>query len=81
MKIISLIVANVTVFSISAPISKLEVCKIKLKLLYSTDLDKVALISAIRPDHFINKTFIAENIKITEFYNKLKTKFNTDEEI
>ena len=29
----------------------------------------------------LNKTFIAENIKITEFYNKLKTKFNTDEEI
>ena len=47
----------------------------------ATDLDKVALLSAIRPDHFINKTFIAGNIKITEFYNKLKTKFNTDEEI
>jgi ATP-dependent exoDNAse (exonuclease V) alpha subunit len=47
----------------------------------ATDLDKVALLSAIRPDHFINKTFTAENIKITEFYNKLKTKFNTDEEI
>jgi hypothetical protein len=30
---------------------------------------------------FINETFTAENIKITEFYNKLKTKFNTDEEI
>ena len=47
----------------------------------ATDLDKLALLSAIRPDHFINKTFTAENIKITEFYNKLKTKFNTDEEI
>ena len=32
-------------------------------------------------ENFINKTFTAENIKITEFYNKLKTKFNTDEEI
>ena len=32
----------------------------------ATDLDKVALLSAIRPDHFINKTFTAENIKITE---------------
>jgi hypothetical protein len=47
----------------------------------ATDLDKVALLSAIRPDHFINKTFIAENIKITEFYNKLKKKINTNEEI
>ena len=47
----------------------------------AVDLDKVALLSAIRPDHFINKTFTAENITITEFYNKLKTKFNTDEEI
>ena len=47
----------------------------------ATDLDKVALLSVLRPDHFINKTFTAENIKITEFYNKLKTKFNTDEEI
>ena len=37
----------------------------------ATDLDKVALLSAIRPDHFINKTFIAENIKINEFYNYL----------
>ena len=44
-------------------------------------LDKVVLLSAIRPDHFINQTFTAENINITEFYNKLKTKFNTDEEI
>ena len=40
----------------------------------ATDLDKVVLLSAIRPDHFINKTFTVENIKITEFYNKLKTK-------
>jgi hypothetical protein len=47
----------------------------------ATDLDKVALLSAIRPDHFINKTFTAENIKITKFYNKLKSKFNSDEEI
>ena len=47
----------------------------------ATDLDKVALLSVLRPDHFVNKTFTAENIKITEFYNKLKTKFNTDEEI
>ncbi len=45
------------------------------------DLDKITLLSVLRPDHFINKTFTAENIKITEFYNKLKTKFNTDEEI
>ena len=47
----------------------------------ATDLDKVALLSAIRPDHFINKTFTAENIKITEFYNKFKAKFNSDEKI
>jgi hypothetical protein len=47
----------------------------------ATDLDKVVLLSAIRPDHFINKTFTAENIEITEFYHKLKTKFNTYEEI
>ena len=37
----------------------------------ATDIEKVALLSPIRPDHFINKTFIAENIKITEFYNNL----------
>ena len=48
---------------------------------FKTDLDKVASLSPIRPDHFINKTFIAENVKITEFNNKLKTKFNTEEEI
>ena len=47
----------------------------------ATDLDKVALLSAIRPDHFINKTFIAENIKINEFYNNLNKKINSDEEI
>ena len=47
----------------------------------ATDLDKVALLSAIRPEHFINKTFTAENIEITEFYNKLKTKVNTVEDI
>ena len=50
--------------------------QIPLILAYS-----IALLSVLRPDHFINKTFTAENIKITEFYNKLKTKFNTDEEI
>ena len=38
----------------------------------ATDLKKVALLLPIRPDHFINKTFIAENIKITEFYNNFK---------
>ena len=47
----------------------------------ATDIEKVALLSPIRPDHFINKTFIAENIKITEFYNNLNKKFNSDEEI
>ena len=36
----------------------------------ATDIEKVALLLPIRPDHFISKTFIAENIKITEFYNK-----------
>jgi len=29
----------------------------------------------------MNKNFIAENIKINEFYNNLNEKFNTDEEI
>jgi ATP-dependent exoDNAse (exonuclease V) alpha subunit len=47
----------------------------------ATDLEKVALLLPIRPDHFINKHFIAENIKINEFYNNLNKKFNTDEEI
>jgi ATP-dependent exoDNAse (exonuclease V) alpha subunit len=47
----------------------------------ATDIEKVALLSPIRPDLFINKTFIAENIKITEFYNNLNKKFNSDEEI
>ena len=47
----------------------------------ATDLEKVALLLLIRPDHFINKNFIAENIKIHEFYNNLNKKFNTDEEI
>ncbi len=56
-------------------------CQKYVAISRATDLDKVALLSAIRPDHFLNKTFTAENIKITEFYNKLKTKFNTDEEI
>ena len=41
------------------------------------DLEKVALLLPIRPDHFIKKHFTAENIKINEFYNNL----NTDEEI
>ena len=44
-------------------------------------VEKVALLLPIRPDHFINKNFIAENIKINEFYNNLNKKFNTDEEI
>ena len=47
----------------------------------ATDIEKVALLLPIRPDHFINKNFIAENIKINEFYNNLNKKFNTDEEI
>ena len=47
----------------------------------ATDLEKVALLLPIRPDHFMNKTFIAENIKITEFYGNLNKKFNSDEEI
>ena len=38
----------------------------------ATDLEKVALLLPIRSDHFVNKTFIAENIKINEFYNNLK---------
>ena len=43
---------------------------------------KVALLLPLRPDHFINKNFIAENnVKIDEFYNNLNKKFNTDEEI
>ena len=37
----------------------------------ATDLEKVALLLPIRPDHFINRHFIAENIKINEFYNNL----------
>jgi hypothetical protein len=45
------------------------------------DLEKVELLLPIRPDHFINKHFIAENININEFYNNLNKKFNTDEEI
>ncbi len=45
------------------------------------NIEKVALLLPIRPDHFINKTFIAENIKITEFYNNLNKKFDSDEEI
>jgi hypothetical protein len=50
----------------------------------ATDIEKVALLLSIRPDHFINKSFTAENIKITEFYNNLKKLFNNnnnDEEI
>ena len=47
----------------------------------ATDIEKVALLSPIRPDHFMNKNFTAENIKITEFYNNLNKKFNSDEEI
>ena len=47
----------------------------------ATDLEKVALLLPIRPDLFINKTFIAENIKITEFFYNLNKKFNSDEEI
>ncbi len=41
----------------------------------------IALLLPIRKDHSINKHFIAENIKINEFYNNLNKKFNTDEEI
>jgi ATP-dependent exoDNAse (exonuclease V) alpha subunit len=47
----------------------------------ATDLEKVALLLPIRPDHFINKNFMAEYIKINEFYYNLNKKFNTDEEI
>ena len=47
----------------------------------ATDIEKVALLLPIRQDHFINKNFIAENIKINEFCNNLNKKFNTDEEI
>ena len=47
----------------------------------ATDIEKVALLSPIRPDHFINKTFIAENIKITEFFNNLNKIFNSDKKI
>jgi len=47
----------------------------------ATDIEKVALLSPIRPAHSINKAFIAENIKITEFSNNLNKKFNSDEEI
>ena len=32
----------------------------------ATDLEKVALLLPIRPDHFINRNFIDENIKINE---------------
>ena len=41
----------------------------------------IALLLPIRPDHFINKTFVAENIKITAFFHNLNKKFNSDEEI
>ena len=47
----------------------------------ATDIKKVALLLPIRTDHFINKNFIAENIKINEFYKNLNKKFNSDEEI
>jgi hypothetical protein len=40
----------------------------------ATDLEKVALLSPIRQDHFINKKFMAENIKINEFYSNLNFK-------
>ena len=44
----------------------------------ATDLEKVALLLPIRPDHFINRNFIDENIKINVFYNNLNKKFNAD---
>jgi hypothetical protein len=47
----------------------------------ATDLEKVVLLLPIRPDHFINRNFIEENIKINEFYNNLNKKINADEEI
>ena len=47
----------------------------------ATDLDKVALLSPIRTDHFITDKFKGENDTITTFYKNLKIKFNTDEEI
>ena len=37
----------------------------------ATDLEKVALLLPIPPDHFINKNFTAEK-KINEFYNNSK---------
>ena len=60
--------------------------KVHLRLPYvaisrATDLDKVALLSPIRTDHFITDKFKAENDTITTFYKNLKIKFNTDEEI
>jgi hypothetical protein len=47
----------------------------------ATDLDKVALLSPVRKDHFITDKFKAENDAITTFYKNLKFKFNTDEKI
>jgi len=47
----------------------------------ATDLEKVALLLPIRPDHFINRNILDENIKINEFYNNLNKKFNADEDI
>ena len=47
----------------------------------ATYVEKVALLLPIRSDHFINKTFIAKNIKITEFYINLNKNFYSDEEI
>ena len=38
----------------------------------ATDLDKVALLSPIRTDHFITDKFKAENDTITTFYKNLK---------
>ena len=40
----------------------------------ATDLEKVALLLLIRPDYFINKNLMEENIKINEFYNNLNKK-------
>ncbi len=47
----------------------------------ATDLEKVELLLPIRPEHFTNKNFIDENIKINEFYNNLNKKFNADTKI
>ena len=38
------------------------------------------ILSPIRPDHFINRNFTAEDIKINEFYSNLNKTFNNPDE-